>query len=84
MGHGRYKNIPSIIYTVAIFEVSSPINTTMEHNESARVRINRKDQLDMLSKFFGKPRSKILDALVDAKYRELLQGKINNDFIAGI
>jgi hypothetical protein len=47
----------------------------MNNDASAQVRINRKDQLDILSKYYGMPRSKVLDALIEEKFQSLQKEK---------
>jgi hypothetical protein len=47
----------------------------MRNDESAQVRVNRKDQLDILSKYYGMPRSKVIDALIEEKFQSLQEEK---------
>jgi hypothetical protein len=47
-----------------------------QRTSGTHVRLNRKDQLDLLSKHYGIPRSKVLDALIEEKFQSLQEEKI--------
>jgi hypothetical protein len=50
----------------------------MRKNETTHVRISLKDQLDILSKYYGVTRATILNALVEEKFQSLREENNGN------
>src|SRR6516165_2267573 len=53
----------------------------MKKNETTHVRISLKDQLDILSKYYGVTRATILNALVEEKFQSLREENNGNSRI---
>ena len=54
------------------------LNRSMKKNETTHVRISLKDQLDILSKYYGVTRATILNALVEEKFQSLREENNGN------
>ena len=58
--------------------ISKILNIRMRKNETTHVRISLKDQLDILSKYYGVTRATILNALVEEKFQSLREENNGN------